>query len=198
MMPMMTRSGRTGRGLLLLVAALLLAACAAGPQAVHWGVEECAHCQMVISDERFAAQVVDRRGNTYKFDAIECMADFVNGDRLAAADLHSAWIAHGRDGWVNVTDAAFLHSDNTRSPMGGGYTAHADVAAARALQAEVGGRLLTWDELVARVAQTGHDHAGHERTGHVHAGHDHAGHDHAVDDHSGDGHGGSAAAGGTD
>jgi copper chaperone NosL len=152
---------------LLLLGAVLITACAAAPDDVHWGMEECAQCQMVISDERFAGQVVDRRGKTYKFDAIECMAAFVDSGALAAADIHSLWIADGRDSWVAVEEAAFLHSENTRSPMGGGYTAHADGDAARRLQAEVGGELLTWQQVRDRVALTGHDHgADHPVGGH--------------------------------
>jgi copper chaperone NosL len=153
---------------LLLLGAVLVTACAPAPDDVHWGMEECAQCQMVIGDERFAAQVVDQRGKTYKFDAIECMAAFVDGGALAAGDIHSLWVADGRDSWVDVEEAAFLYSENTRSPMGGGYTAHADGDAARRLQAEVGGELMTWQQVRDRVALTGHDHGAH----HVPVGHD--------------------------
>jgi copper chaperone NosL len=147
----------------LVVPALLLGACAGGPQPVHWGVEECAHCQMVISDDRFAGQVVDRRGNTYKFDAIECMAAFLNGRAVAAEDVAGAWVADGPDAWVPSESATFVHSADIRSPMGGGYTAHADSDAARQLHAEVGGILLTWRDVLERVERDGHaDHGGHD------------------------------------
>lgn len=149
--------------MLLVAPALLVSACAEGPQPVHWGVEECAHCQMVISDDRFAGQVVDRRGNTYKFDAIECMAAFLNGGTVAAEDVAGSWVADGPDAWVTAESATFVHSVEIRSPMGGGYTAHADGDAARQLQSEVGGVLLTWRDVLERVELEGHpDHAGHD------------------------------------
>jgi copper chaperone NosL len=183
-----TRVKRARRLLLALTAPLLLAACAAGPQPVVWGVEECAHCQMVIADERFAAQVVDARGNAYKFDAIECMADFVNAGEFSAGE-HTAWIADGRDGWIAAETATFVRSDAIRSPMGGGLAAHGSADAARELQAQVGGELLTWPEVRQRVAQHGHTHGtGAADAGH--AGHDaHAGHEPAA-------HAGHGAAGG--
>jgi copper chaperone NosL len=143
-----------------LVAALFLAACSAAPEAVHWGVEECAQCQMVISDDRYAAQVVDQRGKTYKFDAIECMTAFLNSDRLAAADIHSVWVADGRDAWVRAEDAHFVHSESIRSPMGGGLTAHATADAARQLHAEVGGEILVW-AAVLELSPTPHAHSSH-------------------------------------
>jgi copper chaperone NosL len=146
---------------LALLLALVLGGCAKGPDVVHWGVEECAHCQMMISDERFAGQVVDRRGKTYKFDALECMADWVNRGGIAAADIHSVWVANGPDAWTPVEDASFLHSDGIRSPMGGGYIAFADAAAAVELQAELGGQFLTWTDVLARVAANGHVHGSY-------------------------------------
>lgn len=132
-------------------AALLLVACTVGPESVHWGVEECAHCRMVISDERFAGQIVDRRGKTHKFDAIECMAAFLNGGGVATADVHSIWVADGPDAWRPVEATTFLHSPQTRTPMGGGYTAHASAGAAQAAQQEVGGDVLTWQDVRQRV-----------------------------------------------
>jgi copper chaperone NosL len=158
-------------GLALALALPLLGACAAGPQPAHWGVEECSHCRMVIGDERFAGQVVDRRGKTYKFDALECMAAWLNDGAGAEADLHSTWIASGRDGWIRVDGATFLHSERLRSPMGGGYTGYATADEAQRLQAEVGGELLTWEQLRLRAAESG-AHAGHDHVGDG----DHAGH----------------------
>lgn len=143
--------------------ALLVACGSSGPGDVHWGVEECAQCQMVISDERYAAQVVDRRGNTFKFDAIECMTAFLNGGKLAASDLASVWVADGRDSWVAAEDAHFVHSENIRSPMGGGLTAHTSAEAARQLQAEVGGHVLSWAAVLELrpAPHAHHDHSGH-------------------------------------
>jgi hypothetical protein len=66
------------------------------------------------------------------------MAAFVNGGaRRLAISTPSGSRTAGR--WVAVEEATFVHSEDIRSPMGGGYTAHADSDAARQLQAEVGG-----------------------------------------------------------
>jgi copper chaperone NosL len=151
---------RLRRLVLALAAPLVLAACATGPEPVHWGVESCAHCQMVISDDRFAGQVVDTRGKTYKFDAIECMAAFLKDDIVAAAEVKSVWVADGPDGWIEAGAATFVHSDNVRTPMGGGFSAHADAVSAGAFAAEVEGRVLTWEDVLARASS--HDHGLHQ------------------------------------
>jgi copper chaperone NosL len=165
----MTRAWRGGA--LLAAAALLATACAPKPEAVHWGVEECTQCQMAIGDERYAAQVVDRRGKAHKFDAVECMTAYLNSGSLAADDIHSIWVADGRDGWVRVEDAHFVHSEQIRSPMGGGLTAHATAGAAVELQAIVGGEVLDWPAVLA-LPPVPHAHRGGGDGGHgVHQGH---------------------------
>lgn len=164
---------RMRRLVLALLAPFLLAACAAAPDAVHWGVEECAHCQMVISDERYAGQVVDRRGMTYKFDAIECMAAFLRAGTVTVADVHSVWIAEGRDGWIPADDARFVHSDEIRSPMGGGLAAFGSREDAERLHSEIGGAILVWND-VLRLEQPAHRHGNSRDSGAdtLHADHD--------------------------
>src|SRR5690606_35879538 len=58
------------------VLALAPAACGVRPAHVHLGADECAHCRMVITDRRFAAQLLTDRGRSYLFDSIECLAAF--------------------------------------------------------------------------------------------------------------------------
>lgn len=150
--------GRISAALLL---ALLVAACSRGPDQVHWGVEECAHCQMMISDDRFAGQIMDARGKTWKFDALECIPAF-----LAANDVgdYTAWVSDGPTGWTPVEDAYFVRSEQIRSPMGGGLMAFPDRAAAEATAGEVGGVVLDWEGVLASPAMghNGHHH-GHHR-----------------------------------
>lgn len=143
----------------LALATLVLAACSTGPAKVHWGEDSCDHCRMVISDERFAAQVVDERGRAWKFDAVECMTAFV----AEREDGLSAWVADGPDGWVPAREAWFVRSTAIRSPMAGGLMAFADEAEARATAGESGGELLRWAELLADppAHESTHGHGGH-------------------------------------
>ena len=140
---------RTLRGVVALLALLVVGACASGPVPIHWGEEECAHCQMVISDERYAAQVVDSRGKAWKFDSIECMLGFL-GDDARSSGGYVAYVADGRDGWLPAESSYFVQSEQIRSPMGGGYIAVGDEASAAARAREVGGSVLRWEDAIAR------------------------------------------------
>lgn len=150
---------------LLALLALLASACTIEPQPIHLGAEECGHCRMVISERQFAAQALTTKGRAISFDAIECLADWVRtGEEVAAAELHSLWVSDfaSPESWLDARDAVFLRSDEVRSPMGAGLTAHASLDAARGYQAELGGDVLDWDGVVELIgSQGGHAHDHH-------------------------------------
>jgi copper chaperone NosL len=166
--PVSLRIRRFVLGVLLAPFALL--ACGVEPGPVHVGSDECAHCSMMISDRRFAAQVLNTKGRAWKFDSIECLRGFLAAGELQSADIHSAWVADSDapEQWLRADDARFLHSASVRSPMGGGLAAYTDDAAARTALSRLGGvegAVLTWDEVVAATPaaadQGAHAHHGH-------------------------------------
>jgi copper chaperone NosL len=51
---------------------------------------------------------------------------------------------------IDATKSAYLHGDSIQSPMGGNLAAFATIASAQAVQKDLGGEILTWDELVRK------------------------------------------------
>jgi copper chaperone NosL len=188
---------RWRRLIVLALLAPLAAACEITPEPLHLGAEECAHCSMLITERRYAAQLLNARGKAFMFDAVECLRGFVQDGTVAAADIHSIWVtdAAAGDGWIAAEEAAFLHSPELRTPMGGGLAAYASAAAAAAAAAELNGVVMTWTELLASPDAM-HGAAAHgtmpENAGHgaEHAAHgaapEHAGHGAAPDRGSSD------------
>jgi copper chaperone NosL len=160
---MVQPGNRTMKFSIAVLLVLLLGGCAVEPQPVMLGAEECTHCRMVISDLEFAAQALNTRGKAYKFDAVECMAEWVLADRIPPAEIHSLWVADRADEgrWIPVMEASFLRSDGIRSPMGLGLIAHASEGEARLHQRTVGGEVLAWNEVLALVESEGGAHHGH-------------------------------------
>jgi copper chaperone NosL len=146
---------------ILITTALLLAGCADGPRDIEVGAEECAHCRMIVSEERFAAQLRTEQGRSYVFDSIECMAEFVQD--AAATDettIRGMWVTEFDQpgSWIPAREAAYLRSPQLRSPMGLNLSAYATPEDARTQQGELGGEVLTWsqvDEVVAGVRVAG-------------------------------------------
>lgn len=131
------------------VVGVLLAAAAAGcgadgPPVVRYGAEECAHCRMIVNDDRFAAAVVLPTGEARKFDEVGCLIDFLKGQ----PDAKGVWVRGYRTGaWHDARQAFFVHGPKLHTPMGSGLAAVPARADADALAAELGGRVLRFDEL---------------------------------------------------
>jgi copper chaperone NosL len=141
--------------------ALFVAGCAVGPEPLRPGIDECAQCRMIVEDPRYAAQLVTSTGRTYTFDAIECMAAFLEAGTVAEDAIHSLWVAahDAPEQWLRVEDAVFVGSPALRTPMSAGIAATADRAGAERLIAQLGeGRLLNWAS--ARAAGAAHTHGG--------------------------------------
>jgi copper chaperone NosL len=135
-----------------------LAGCRAeGPRAIRIGEEECAHCRMRISDERFAAQLASDRGRSWAFDSVECLVEWTLEESELPRDRIAGWWVtdfENPGSWLDAARATYLRSDALRSPMGLGLSAWADAPAARAQQGAHGGDVLDWDEVRALVAST--------------------------------------------
>ena len=137
-------------------AALLAGACSsapAGPPEVHWGIDECTHCHMIVGEARYAAAARGPAGEEARFDDAGCLLRW-------RAEGHEAWQAwvHDADGegWLAAAEAVYLHAPGRATPMGSGLTAHRDAAAAAAVAGAgaAGSAVLSWQEVQRFAAET--------------------------------------------
>ena len=61
----------------ILLIALLVFSCNSSPQPIDYGNDGCHFCKMTIVDKVHAAEIVTKKGKVYKFDATECMVNFI-------------------------------------------------------------------------------------------------------------------------
>jgi nitrous oxide reductase accessory protein NosL len=149
----------------LLVPAVLLVACgepsADGPPSVRLGESLCDHCNMSISDGRWAtATVVEgpRGPEARLFDDFNCQVNYENKHpdiKVLARWSHS----HPGNEWMNTQNGRFLLSPNLRTPMGSKVAMFESASAAEAAQRELTGDVLTFEAAWQRLGFTGHLHA---------------------------------------
>jgi len=84
-----------------------------------WGKEPCAHCKMLVSDKRYAAQVA-ADGERYFFDDIGCMVLWIDTHPRA----ERAWVHDASNAaWLDARTARYVAG--VRTPMDFGFEAHA-------------------------------------------------------------------------
>ncbi len=146
-----------------LVPVLLLAACSSGPRPIRFGEEAGAYCKMTITDQRYAAELMTKKGKAYVFDSVECLASFYLNGTVPREEVAGLYVTDFRNppALVPAGDAFYLLSDNLRSPMGLNLTAFSDRIGREAVENAFSGEILTWDGVLARVrerlADTRHD-----------------------------------------
>ncbi len=135
--------------ILFLALIVLLSSCSQQPAEIHYGSDECAHCKMMITDNRFAAQAVTETGKSIKFDAIECMADYAgeNKSELQSAEL---WVSDFNNPgiWININNAFLIKSEVINSPMGESLLALDTEKDMKEHLAEYPGERVEWQQLV--------------------------------------------------
>lgn len=137
----------------LLIAMILAAAFGCereGPPTVRYGDEACAHCRMIVNDDRFAAAVVTETGETLKFDDICCLVDYVAEKPNTAKRI---WVRGYQSAqWHDAKTVYFAFGPKLHTPMGSGLAAVATEVEANALAAEWSGKTLRFDELATFLA----------------------------------------------
>lgn len=98
---------------------LCLAACDDGRQPVEpiWNKQACDHCHMLLSDPRYAAQLVTHGGERLYFDDVGCLAAYLQRN---AQRERAAWVRSGA-GWLPARTSHF--SAGAETPMGYGFSA---------------------------------------------------------------------------
>ena len=130
----------------LLFLALLAACSPAGPPPpapLDTANEACRHCRMMVSDARFAAQLVAPGEEPLFFDDAGCLRDFLaeNPDKRAG---FTAYVAdHRTRAWVLADQAVYTRAEGLATPMDSHLIAHADAASRAADAGAEGGTPLT-------------------------------------------------------
>ncbi len=133
----------------LLAASLAVACRAAGPEPLRLNEDPCDFCRMTISDARFGGEAVTRAGRVYKFDSIECLAGWSRTVKDGAVAAMYVIDTQHPGVFVRADSAGFIKDGFMQSPMGKALVAFPSRKAALEQQTMLGGRVMTWAEVMA-------------------------------------------------
>jgi len=141
---------KTLKTLTTLVVLGLLWSCNISPKPIEYGQDACHFCKMTIVDKIHAAEVVTNKGKVYKFDATECMINFMDEFDTSTIALYLSNNFTNPEELIDATQATFLISKNVPSPMGAFLSAFKNKEDALNLQAEKDGEIYNWESLLEK------------------------------------------------
>jgi copper chaperone NosL len=129
---------------------LTVSSCNAGPEPLKTGIDQCTFCKMTISDNRFGAEVVTKKGRAYKFDDPHCLLSYLG--KMDQKEVASVYFTKfdGDHSLIDAGKAYFLRSEQLQSPMGGNIAAFADKISLEKSRQQFNGTIVSWDELKPR------------------------------------------------
>jgi copper chaperone NosL len=145
----------------IIVAAMCLligAACRSGipnPAVLDPRADACATCRMMVSDPRFASQIVAPYEEPKFFDDLGCLANYLQRTPALPAGAVVYVADHRTKAWVPANRAVFTRLPGRAAPMGSPIVAH-DTAASREADPEAaGGAPIDWRNVFPNAALPG-------------------------------------------
>ena len=143
------------RVVFVLLTITTLASCGSEPEPINYGHDECEFCRMLVTDNKYGAELVTDKGKIYKFDSIECMIEF-SLVKNTLGDTNNKLLITDFNNPGNLVDARnsfYVKNDKFRSPMGLNVTAFKGEEQVQKFISENGGEKLSWVEVIELVKQ---------------------------------------------
>ena len=141
------KSSATNLAALLVL--LAFSGCSNGPEAIERGRDNCSFCKMTISDNRYGAELVTKKGKVYKFDDSHCILSFIRSKIVAKEDISDVYFTDfaGSHELVNADKAFFLKSDAIRGPMNGDIATFSLEDSMKKYSQQNKGESITWKQM---------------------------------------------------
>lgn len=139
----------------LLFLTLFFYSCTKSPEPINYGRDECEHCRMMITNDKYGAEIITDKGKIFKFDSIECLVEFAL-EKKSVGDNNQAFLVTDFSAPQNLIDARtayYVQNDSFRSPMGLNVSAFINDSELQKFLTVNSGRKLTWLEVIELVKQ---------------------------------------------
>ena len=113
--------------------------------------EDTSEMGMFVIDPRYTAAYLPEDGDWILFDDIGELFRY-RVMRFPENAIRVIWVNDYHDkAWVNAQEAWYVQSPEINSPMGWGLAAFRSEEAARQMQTDVGGEVMTWNDVLAQT-----------------------------------------------
>jgi copper chaperone NosL len=135
----------------LIIASFFALGCAGtDPVPINYGTDNCAFCQMLITDHRFGSELITPKGKVFKFDSIECLVQYSQMPDKYDAKESGVYVTSmlQPDVLIDAKSAMFVISDEISSPMGANLAAFTTHEKAKSTVKDEKAVHYSWDKLL--------------------------------------------------
>lgn len=129
---------------------LSITGCEAGPEPIKIGSDNCHYCKMTISDNKFGAEVITKKGKIFKYDELHCLLSEISEDGIDLENLKDIYFTDFSDhhGLIVSKAGFYLKSDGIKGPMGGDVAAFASHDTLQVYMNQLGGEEIALNDLI--------------------------------------------------
>lgn len=135
---------------ILFLFSLALFSCNIKPKPIKLGVDVCTFCKMNIADYHFGAEIITKKGETFKFDDIYCLLQFRKSGSVSTSNIEKIYLVNYNEphNFIIATKAFLLESNELHSPMGGNIAAFENEDQLKDKNQKIQGKAVFWKELI--------------------------------------------------
>ena len=135
-----------------LLSTLVFIACKPEPEPITFGKDSCHACKMMMTDDKFGAELVTQKGKVYKFDDMNCMLNFYHSGKEKEADFAYVLVVdYGKaQQLIDAKQAMYLKGDAIRSPMASQLAAFENYDQLKEHKQEWGAIEMSWGEVMSQ------------------------------------------------
>lgn len=135
----------------IILFSFFLTSCAHKAEPIAYGKDQCDNCKMGISDAKFGAELVSKKGKIFKFDSDECMIHYYIENESTQKDWAMILVADFAkpNTLIDALKATFIQSDKISSPMGENIASVENKA--EALKITNDQEIFSWEQMLQRL-----------------------------------------------
>ena len=140
---------------IFLLSSFFVVGCGSNPEPINYGHDECDFCRMLITDNRYGAELITDKGKVFKFDEAGCMIEYAIVKNFIGDESQKFLVTDfaAPESFINAPNAFYVKNDNFRSPMGLNLSAFDSEISRQKFVSESGGSLLNWVDVIEIVKQ---------------------------------------------
>ena len=133
-----------------------ITSCSKKVEEINYSNDECDYCRMQITDNRYAAKIVEKNDSLYKFDSIECLIGFTLVKNVSENDSVTFYVCDffHPGNFIEIKNSFFVHNDDFMSPMALNVQSFSSQSDREKFVKENGGEEISWDDVVNMVIET--------------------------------------------